>query len=330
MVVRPGEAIRIMTGAPIPFGADAVVPVENTRRSAPDADVVEIVEPASIGDSVRPAGEDVTVGQVVFAARTELRAGHLGVLASIGLSELMAYPRARVGVLSTGDELIEAPAPLRVGQIRDSNRHTLLGLVRELGCVPVDLGLAIDDEKTIEAAIRRGLSECDAIVTSGGVSMGDFDWVKVVLDRLAQELGGEMQWMQIAIRPAKPLAYGVIAGRPVFGLPGNPVSSMVSFELFARPALRKMMGHEPAAWHGVSVAGVADEPMRRRSDGKTHFVRVRAEFGADGRVHVRSAGGQGSNMLRSMALSDALAVLPDGPGVGAGEEIEVRLLRTGT
>ena len=323
MHVGARQAIRIMTGAPMPDGADAIVAVENTERLAPDGDVVRVLQPARSGDSVRPAGEDIAVGQRVFDIGTELRAGHLGVLASIGLNTVTVYRRLRVGVLSTGDELVEGGTPLGPGQIYDSNRHTLLALVTRAGCEAVDLGLARDDERVIETAIRQGLSTCDALVTSGGVSMGDFDWVKVVLNRLG---GDAMRWMQIAIKPAKPLAFGVVMGKPVFGLPGNPVSSMVSFELFARPALRKMAGHGPGAWNRPTVRGVADEALRRSPDAKVHFVRVRAAFGADGRVHVRSSGGQASNLLRSMALADALAVLPDGPGVGPGDDVEVMLL----
>ena len=234
--------------------------------------------------------------------------------------------RLRVGVLSTGDELIAAPTPLRIGQIRDSNRHTLLGLVRRLGLDAVDLGLARDDASEIESKVLAAVDSCDALVTSGGVSMGDFDFVKVVLDRLSVEEGTPMRWMQIAIKPAKPLAFGVIRGMPVFGLPGNPVSCMVSFELFARPALRRMLGHPDGVQSHVPVLAVADEELRRHPDGKTHFARVRAEFGADGRLHVRSSGGQASNLLRAMADANALAVLPNGPTIPKGAPVEILLL----
>src|SRR5207253_2311760 len=182
------------------------------------------------------------------------------------------------------------------GQIRDSNRRTLLALLRTAGAEPVDLGLARDDEAEITAAFERGLTECDAVVTSGGVSVGDFDYVKKVLDQLS---GGAFRWMQVAIRPAKPLAFGVVAGKPVFGLPGNPVSSMVSFELFARPGLKQMMGHPPDRLVRPAVPTIADEALRRRPDGKTHFARVHAVIGEDGRYHVRSSGGQASNLRRA-------------------------------
>ncbi len=350
-VVLPGQAIRIMTGAVVPEGADAIVPVENIDPLHTNDARVRVLESATVGAAVRPAGEDIAAGQLVFARGTQLNAGHLGVLASIGRSHLHAYRRVRVGVLSTGDELVAPPASLGPGQIRDSNRQTLMALAHQANCEVIDLGLAIDTEADIEAKVLAGLETCDALVTSGGVSMGDFDYVKVVLDRLSKsrsqpELVAEgtakdpvkdpvdgyeailqpMQWMQIAIKPAKPLAFGLIGGKPVFGLPGNPVSSMVSFELFARAGLRSMMGHAPENLHRSSVNAIVDEELRRSTDGKTHFARVTAAFGSDGRVHVRSSGGQASNLLRSMALADALAILPDGPTIPAGAEIQVLLL----
>lgn len=318
--VGAGEAIRIMTGAPMPPGADAVVMVEVTELSADGASVV-INEPVEPGAAIRAAGEDVRAGQRVFEPGTELGPGHLGVLSSLGMLTAPVRPRPRVGVLSTGDELVEGPAPLAPGQIRDSNRVALLALLDQAGCTGVDLGLVPDTEADITAAILRGVAECDALVTSGGVSMGAFDFVKVVLDRI-----GDMRWMQVAIRPAKPLAFGTVDGVPVFGLPGNPVSSMVSFELFARPALRKMMGVPEAAWVRATVPAVADEPMPRRADGKVHFDRVLAAYGTDGRLHVRSAGGQGSHQLTAMAHAGALAVVPNGTGVGAGDLVDVLLI----
>lgn len=318
--VAEGEAVRIMTGAPIPPGADAVVMVERTQ-AAEDGGTVVVEQAASVGDHVRPAGEDVAAGAEVFPAGTRLGPGHLGVLASVGLFDVPVYRRPRVGVLSTGDELVDDGRALQPGQIRDSNRHTLLALVRSAGCEPVDLGVAPDNEGVITQTLERSLAQCDALLTSGGVSVGDFDYVKVVLDKLS---GGSMRWMQVAIKPAKPLAFGVIEGKPVFGLPGNPVSSMVSFELFARPGLNVLAGTVRVIT--PTVRAIAHEDFRRRPDGKTHFVRVAAEWGDDGRLHVRSSGGQASNLLKAMALANALAVLPDGDGVQAGDDVEVQLL----
>ncbi len=316
--VGHGQALRIMTGAPFPNGADAVAIVETTET---DGDEVLIHAPPRAGDHIRAAGEDLPAGSEVFGPGTVLSPGHLGVLASVGLGEVTVTPPATVGVLSTGDELVEA-GPLRPGQIRDSNRHTLLALLRGDGAVAVDLGLAPDDEAEIRRAIEKGVAGCDAVLTSGGVSMGDFDYVKKVLDEL-----GDMRWMQVAIRPAKPLAFGTVGATPVFGLPGNPVSSTVSYELFARPAIRRMGGHAADDLDRPRLVAVADEALPRRPDGRVNHVRVRVRFGSDGRGHVVPTGGQGSHQLRAMALADGLAVVPDGDGIEAGADVEVMLIR---
>jgi molybdenum cofactor synthesis domain-containing protein len=320
-----GEAMRIFTGAPIPDGADAVVMVERTERLDGGAAVrIEVaVEP---GNHLRAAGEDLQVGDTVVSAGEELTAARVGVLASLGVREVEARPRPRVGVVSTGDELVPLDAPLRPGQIRDSNRPMLLALVAESGFTPVDLGWVPDDEDAIADAFGRGVASCDAVLSSGGVSMGDIDLVRVVLDKL-----GDMTWMQVAIRPAKPLAFGLLAtedGRrvPCAGLPGNPVSSLVSFALFARPGLRRLAGHPDDRLSLPRLAAVAAEDMRRSPDGKVHFVRVVAEATAGGVLVVRSSGGQGSHQLGAMARADALAVLPDGDGVAAGDPVEVMLV----
>ena len=218
--------------------------------------------------------------------------------------------------MSTGDELVEGSEPLQPGQIRDSNRLTLLSMAREAGLEPVDLGLIPDDERAIERALRSGVESCDAVITSGGVSMGDFDFVKAVLRRL-----GDFSWMQVAIKPAKPLVFGLFDDVPVFGLPGNPVSSMVSFELFARPGLRRMMGRLDA--DRPRIQAVTEEPFKRTPDGKTHFTRVVVNRSADGRWRARLSGGQGSHQLLAMATASGLAVLPDGDGLDEGEMVEV-------
>ncbi|MBC8365625.1 MAG: molybdopterin molybdotransferase MoeA [Actinobacteria bacterium] len=317
--VGPGEAIRIMTGAPVPSGADAVVMVERTSVSGQfDGELVDVEVEVPVGNHIRDAGEDLEPGQVVFAPGTAIGPGHVGVLASINLHEVPVFRRPRVGVISTGDELVADGSALALGQIRDSNRPGLLALVGGSGFDAVDLGLVRDDEADIEAALLAGVESCDALLTTGGVSMGDFDYVKVVLDRI-----GVMRWMQVAIRPAKPLAFGTVAGVPVFGLPGNPVSSMVSFELFARPALRAMAGHTVTGRPLVSA--VADGGLPRRPDGKVHFARVLVDY-RDGAYRVASAGGQGSHQLTAMAGADGLAVLPDGDGVADGDVVEVLLL----
>lgn len=316
--VGPGQAARIMTGAPIPAGADAVVMIELTG-SLDEGKRVEVREEIPVGNSIRRAGEDLVPGDVVFGPRTTLSAGHIGVLCTLGVRTVRVHRRARVGVMSTGDELVEGPGALRPGQIRDSNRRTLLSMLHDAGCEAVDLGLVPDDEGDIEKALLAGAESCDALISSGGVSMGDFDYVKAVLDRI-----GDMSWMQVAIKPAKPLAFGRIGGVPVFGLPGNPVSSIVSFELFARPALRKMMGHR--SLDRVRLRAIAEGELRRRPDGKIHFARVRCHAAEDGVLRASLAGPQGSHQLSVMAAANALAILPDGTGVAAGDPVQVILL----
>ncbi len=316
-VLQRGEAIRIMTGAPMPAGADAVVMVEETERVGDDRVLVTASVP--VGAAVRPAGDDVQPGDVLFAPGTIVRPAVVGVLASVNAREVTVHPRARVAVLSTGDELVEGGGPLAPGQIRESNRRMLAGLLRDSGCEVVDFGTVRDDEDALEAVLRRAAGECDAIVTSGGVSMGDYDVVKAVLGRIA-----DMHWMQVAIKPAKPFAFGTIGGTPIFGLPGNPVSSLVSFEMLARPALRRMMGHPRLA--RPSHVAIADDGLRRRPDGKVHLVRAVATFEDDGRCHVRAARAQGSHQLAATALSNAIAVVPDGDGIPAGAEVAVVML----
>ena len=313
--VGSGQASRIMTGAPIPDGADAIVMVEKTSVEGETVTIEIQVEP---GNHIRPAGDDLREGDLVFPAGTPLTAGRLGVRCSLCVRKIETYPRLRGGVMSTGDELVDDGGDLKPGQIRDSNRRTLLSLLSGDAFEPVDLGLIADDESAIEEALGQGARDCDAVITSGGVSMGDFDYVKAVLKRI-----GDMQWMQIAIKPAKPLAFGTIDDTPIFGLPGNPVSSMVSYELFARSGLRSMMGFkEPVR---ATIKGIAANPISRRIDGKIHYVRVIAEH-EDGATVVYPVSGQGSHMLASMARSNALAVLPDGEGCKAGEQVDVLVL----
>ena len=322
-VVQSGEAVRIMTGAPVPDGADAIVMVEDTER-LDGGDRVEVRRNVSAGDAVRRVGDDVRGGTPLYDAGTVVTPAVAGVLASVNAEMVAVVPRVRVAVLSTGDELVDDGSPLRPGQIRESNRTMLLGAVADAGCETIDLGIVRDDEALLEQVLRDATSSCDAIVTSGGVSMGDYDVVKAVLGRIAR-----MRWMQISIKPAKPFAFGLLAdasGRevPVFGLPGNPVSSLVSFELLARPALRKMAGH--LELDRPTVQAVADAGLPRRPDGKVHYMRVFARFGEDGRVHVESVGAQGSHQLAATSMANAIAEVPDGDGVHAGGDVRTLLL----
>ncbi len=320
--VGPGQAVRIMTGAPVPEGADAVVMVEDTER-VDGGDRVRVVRAGAAGDHVRPVGDDLRPGDEVVAAGTVLTAAHVGLLSTVGRTAVTVLRRPVVGVVSTGDELVPVGAPLGPGQIYDSNRPQLLAAVAAAGFVAVDLGHVPDDAATIESVLLEGAATCDALLTSGGVSMGDHDLVKVVLDDV-----GDMRWMQVAIKPAKPFAFGLLPGPggpvPVFGLPGNPVSSLVSFELFGRPGIRTMAGHPHP--HRRRVAATAGSTFRRRPDGKTHFVRVTVEGDDEGRLVAEPTSAQGSHQMTGLAAADGLAVLPDGDDVPGGARVVVLLL----
>ncbi len=313
-----GEAIRIMTGAPMPSGADSVARLEETVVEADSMVIIERSVP--IGANVRLAGEDIAAGAIALETGTRLGAGQIALLASVGVVEVEAYPRARVGVLSTGDELATDAAPLKPGRIRDANRPALLALVAEAGFEPVDLGVVGDDEDDIARGVLDGLARVDALVTSGGVSAGDRDLVAVVMERLA----GSVRSFDVAMRPGRPFSFAEIGGSPVFGLAGNPAAAMIGFELFVRPAVRAMAGHREAA--RPLLAAVADEALTRRSDGKLHFVRVAIAVGDDGRLHVRSAGRQNPHMLTTSGATAGLVVLPDGVGLDAGDQVEVMVL----
>ncbi|HET9728456.1 MAG TPA: gephyrin-like molybdotransferase Glp [Acidimicrobiia bacterium] len=318
VAVGSGEAIRIMTGAPIPDGADAVVMVERTNV---DGDDVE-VEAAQPGDHIRPAGGDIRAGETVFRPGTVLTPAHLGVLASLDVHEVSCHPRPHVGVISTGDELVESGA-LDPGRIRDSNRPMLRALLEAAGCEVIDGGIVGDDEDDITGAITTMTTGCDALLTSGAVSVGDYDFVKLVLERLAKERGGVSLWAQVAIRPAKPLAFAMLGEIPAFGLPGNPVSSRVSFELFVRPALRRRAGRTDL--FDPPVLARAASEFSRRADGKIHLDRVLVRV-EDGRYVCERSGAQASNVLSGMAAANGLAMIPDGEGVAAGEQLPVLLL----
>lgn len=326
--VGPGETVRIMTGAPMPDGADAVVMVEDSERLGTDADGNERVRlsgTVSAGAAVRGAGDDVQIGDEIFPAGVVVTPAVEAVLASVNAQTVTVYPRLKVAVLSTGDELIDDGSPLELGQIRESNKTMLAGMLAESGCDVVDLGVVRDDEAELERVLRSASVECDAIVSSGGVSMGDYDVVKAVLGEIA-----DMTWMQMAIKPAKPFAFGTLTRDdgtrvPIFGLPGNPVSSMVSYELMARPALRRMMGHKRLT--RTSLVAIADADFRRHPDGKVHFARVNGAFADDGRYHVVPVSAQGSHQLAATASADAMAVIPDGDGVERNGEVAVLMLR---
>jgi len=315
--VGPGTAIKIMTGAPIPEGADAVVRVEDTSQSG---ETVTINVGVAHGASVRPAGGDIEAGTEVFLAGTRLTPAHIGVLANLGIAEVAVHRRPRVALASTGDELVSVDGPaLGPGQIRDSNRPMLAAMLTELGVQVIDLGRIPDDALALQEAIARGVESADAIVTSGGVSMGEYDLVKKVLGEL-----GNIEFWQVAMQPAKPFAFGKVGGKPLFGLPGNPVSSMVAFEQFVRPGLLKMMGarrlFRPRV-EGRTKVRLSTDPE------KTVFVRVRTF--TEGEVRwSEPSGGQSSNVLSAVAAGDAFAVVPEGTGeVEAGQPVMLEMFR---
>ena len=311
----PGAALRIMTGAVIPSGADAVVMVEDTEEAEGG---VKVLRSVRNGENIRVAGSDIAAGSLLFPGHTVLGAAHLGVLASAGFVRVPVHRRARVGVISTGSELVDEARALKPGEIRDSNRHSLRAILSSAAVDVVDLGVVPDDEGALRSAFLGATAAVDAIVTSGGVSVGDFDYTKKVLREISR---GEMRWMQVAIRPAKPFAFGLVNGVPVFGLPGNPVSALVSFELFVRPSIRKMHGHADLFDPTLSVR--AANSYRRHVDGRVHYARALLSAAADGSLSVRSLEGQSSHMLHEMARSNALVVCPDGDGYAEGDVVEV-------
>ncbi|MBT8216279.1 MAG: molybdopterin molybdotransferase MoeA [Acidimicrobiia bacterium] len=315
--VGSGEAIKIMTGAPMPPGADTVIRVEDTEQAG---DRVTISVGAPAGTSVRRAGGDIAADAMVAQAGTRLGPNHLGVLASVGAARPRVYRRPTVAVLSTGDEVVPyETAELAPGQIRGTNGLVLVSVLRELGVEVLDLGIVGDNADELRAALARGSREADAIVTSGGVSMGEYDLVKAVLG----ELGGVEFW-QVAMQPGKPFAFGIIDGTPLFGLPGNPVSVFVAFEQFVRPALLHMMG-SPRLFR-PHLPAVLDEAVST-NPAKTVFVRVVVTW-EDGRARASTSGGQDSNVLSALAAADALAVIPVGIGdVPAGGAVSLEMFR---
>ena len=320
--VSEGEAVRIMTGAPIPEGADSVCRREEATVD-PDGATVLIHRAVLLGEAVRLVGDDVTAGQALLEPGDEIGPALLGVLASQGVTSLLAHPRPRVGVLSTGNELSDAGGELAPGKIRDANRPALLASLRQSGFTPVDLGIVGDTTEEIATAFQRGVQKCDAIISTGGVSVGDADFVKSVL----AELCDNARSMQVAIRPGKPFAFGVVpGGTPLFALAGNPVSTLVGFELFVRPALRLLAGFQEL--DRPTILMVLECAMPRRRDGKLHLVHVVSAIHGDGRLHIERVARQGSHLLNAITEANALAMVPDGEGLDAGEMVPAMILDT--
>lgn len=319
-----GEAARIMTGAPLPDGADAVIPVENTDSQWRAGDNTELPENVVIyrsaqpGDSVRPTGEDIHFGQRILAAGTTLRAEEIGVLAAIGRAYVSVIRQPRVAILSTGDELVDVLEPLGQGQIRDSNSYTLTALVKTYGGIPIVISRARDTVEDVRRRFQEALAEePNLILSSAGVSVGAFDVVRTVIDEL-----GKVDFWRINLRPGKPLAFGQVCDVPFFGLPGNPVSAMVTFDVFVRPAILKLGGRADVA---RTVTAVLGEDLR--SDGRRSYLRVRLTR-ENGTLVARTTGTQSSGALTSMLLADGLLIVPeDVKQAAAGSEFPVRLLR---
>lgn len=314
--LEPGTAIKIMTGAPIPTGADAIVQVEDTSQ---EGDQVSIGSSVEVGANVRAAGGDVAAGTRVFPAGERLGAAHLGVLASLGVAAPAVRRRPRVAILSTGDEVMDPAVPeLQPGQIRDTNRVVLKSLLLELGAEVIDLGIVPDDADLLRSTLGQASDRADAIITSGGVSMGEYDLVKTVLGDL-----GHIDFWQVAMQPGKPFAFGFLNRTPFFGLPGNPVSVIVAFEQFARPALLHMMGAEKL--FRPRVQGRLTRTIHTNPE-KVVFLRVRATLDESGRWVAGLSGGQLSNMLSALAYGNAFAVIPVGTGtVEAGSEVPLEM-----
>jgi molybdopterin molybdotransferase len=310
-ILGPGEALRIMTGAPMPAGADTVYPQELVERSGRSVRVPS----GPAGVNVRRRAEDVRAGSVVLPAGTVLRPQELGVAASLGLPQLLVRQKPRVAILSTGDEVAEPGDERKPGQIFDSNRFSLYGLVEAAGGQSTDHGIVPDLYDVLHARLREAAATADVVLTSGGVSVGDYDLVKAVL----QDAGGIDFW-QVAMQPGRPLAVGRIGTALFFGLPGNPVASMLTFHLFVRPALFKLAGRRelfPTAFHAVAMETMSKKPGRRE------FKRGILSY-RDGRWEVRTTGPQGSGILTSMTLANCFVVIEEERGdVAAGETVSV-------
>lgn len=317
--VGPGECVKIMTGAVMPDGLDTVVPQELVKRLGQDGLRIEI--PANLlklGDNRRRLGEDLRCGEVALKKGAHLGPAALGLVASLGLATVQVQRRLRVAYFSTGDEILSLGEPLREGAVYDSNRYTLFGLLSRLGCEVVDLGVVRDQPALLEAAFTNAASHCDAIITSGGVSVGEADFTKAMMKKL-----GDVAFWKIAMRPGRPMAVGRIGQALLFGLPGNPVAVMVTFLAFVRPALLRLMGS--SALLPPLLKAYSLEPLRKKP-GRTEYQRGTVSTAADGSLRVRTTGNQGSGVLSSMVQANGLIVLHHAQGdVATGETVDVMM-----
>jgi molybdopterin molybdotransferase len=323
VAIEPGTAARIMTGAPMPPQADAVVPVEDTNEpwrdeQRPLPQQIEIRRSVKAGDYVRPAGEDMVAGQTILERGHLLRPPEIGVLAALGVVQVQVVRQPRIGILATGDELLDVHEPLTPGKIRNSNGYTQMAQVQTMGAISVPLGIARDREEDVRARLQHGLDAAvDLFVSSAGVSVGAYDVVKAVLEK-----AGTVAFWRVRMRPGKPLAFGRYAGIPFLGLPGNPVSAMLSFERFARPAIRKMAGFTRLERPQIAVT-IQDH---LHSDGRESYLRAVVTRTPDG-YEATTTGAQGSNLMTSMVKANALVIVPEGiKEVAAGEQLTAMML----
>lgn len=325
--IKNGEAIKIMTGAPIPRGADGVVIVENTDLLATHApspkyqapNNVKIFREVNKGDNIRIHGEDIKKGEIVIKKGSKIGPSHIGVIASSGKSMIKVKCKPVIAILATGDEVIDIDEKVTPGKLRNTNTYTLMSQAKKSGATGKNLGIAKDNKKDIRKKFKKGFGS-DMIITSGGVSVGDYDYVKDVLD----EMGQDMKFWKVAIKPGKPMTFGFIKGIPVFGLPGNPVSSMVAFETFVKPAINKMLGANAGVNEGY-ISAFLDEDIRKPK-GRRHFMRAitRCE---GGKYVTRTTGPQGSAILKSMVLANSLIIVPeDVEYIAKGSVVNVRWL----
>ncbi len=316
-MVNPGETSRIMTGAHIPPGADAVVRMEDTEKTGTS---VKIFSEATIGQDIRFAGEDVKDGELVISAGSVIRPAEIGMMSSLGRSFINVYQRPIVAILATGDELVDIDEKVSPGKIRSSNSYSLVAQVAECGGVPLQIGIAKDIKEDLIAKFRAA-RRADIIISSGGVSVGDYDLVKEIM----KEVGDGIQFWQIAMKPGKPLAFGAIDDVPVFGLPGNPVSSMVSFEQFVRPSILKMMGHKKL--FRKAIQAVLTEDIKKKK-GRKHFIRSHVRY-ENGKFITSTTGEQGSGILKSMVAANGLIIMPENVShIEKGSNVTVQLIDT--
>jgi molybdopterin molybdotransferase len=315
--VEEGSAMRIMTGAPVPPGADTVIQVELTRNDGPESEWVEILQEVAPGNNIRPAGEDMRKGQTALQRGTEIGPWEIGILATLGLANVPVIRRPRVAILSTGDEIVDVGEQLQPGKIRNSNGYLLEAAVQQAGAEAHRLGVARDSVESLREKLTEAITY-DLVLTSGGVSVGDFDYVKDVMQEQ-----GQMSFWRINMRPGKPVAFGRIGDVPLLGLPGNPVSTAVTFELFGLPLIRKMLGHSRLVKPQIDV--VVEEDIHERAM-RRHYIRANVGW-RDGRFVAHTTGNQGSHIMTSLLNANALLIVPEG-GVtfNAGDTAKAMML----